>query len=301
MNKYSDIISTFTVKINATIEAIIDKTPNLTLAIIVFIAGFYLAKLVNNIIVKILNSREVKTSARNMIGNIAFIIVLMIFFLMALNILNLDNMLKTLLAGAGVAGLAIGLALQSTLSNTFSGVALSFIKDLKIGDQIETNGFRGVIEDINLRVIKLKMSDDNFVVIPNKMIIENPLKNYSYSEIVKVFVSCGVAYNSDLIQVKELVIKAIEDMMSQKNFKTEATFFYSEFGGSSIEFEVRFTAPSIKLTETLLHKSDAMIAIKKIFDENDINIPFPIRTLDIPQATLKELTSNNETQSKSND
>jgi small conductance mechanosensitive channel len=47
------------------------------------------------------------------------------------------------------------------------------------------------------------MSDDNFVVIPNKMIIENPLKNYSYSEIVKVFVSCGVAYNSDLIQVKE--------------------------------------------------------------------------------------------------
>jgi small conductance mechanosensitive channel len=131
MNKYSDIISTFTVKINATMEAIIDKTPNLILAIIVFIAGFYLAKLVNNIIVKILNSREVKTSARNMIGNIAFIIVLMIFFLMALNILNLDNMLKTLLAGAGVAGLAIGLALQSTLSNTFSGSCIILYKRFK--------------------------------------------------------------------------------------------------------------------------------------------------------------------------
>ena len=291
MKDYSDIISSFTVQINETIENFIERTPNLILAFLVLVLGYYVAKFFSRTIIRLLNRREIKPSARNMIGNIVFIMVVMIFFLMSLNILNLDTMLKTMLAGAGVAGLAIGLALQNTLSNTFSGVTLSFIKDLKIGDQIQTNGYTGEIEEINLRVIKLKTNDDNYVVIPNKMIIENPLKNYSRSFIAKVFVNCGVAYNSNLVFVRKLVIQAIEEMMNEKNFKTEINFFYKEFGDSSINFEIRFTAPSKKLTETLLIKSEAMIAIKKIFDENNINIPFPIRTLDIPQATINGLSS----------
>lgn len=285
-NEYIDIISAFTIKINAFINNFIEKTPNILLAILVFVIGYYVAKFINSSIVKILHRREIKPSARKMIGSLVFIFVVMIFFLMSLNILNLDSMLKTILAGAGVAGLAIGLALQSTLSNTFSGVALSFIKDLKIGDQIESNGYTGEIEDINLRVIKLKTNDDNYVVIPNKMIIENPLKNYSHSIIAKVFVKCGVAYDSNLIQVKELVISTLTEMMNQKNYKTDITFLYTEFADSSINFEVRFTAPSKKITETLIIKSDAMIAIKEVFDKNDINIPFPIRTLNVPETFL---------------
>lgn len=285
-NEYIDIISAFTIKINAFINNFIEKTPNILLAILVFVIGYYVAKFINSSIVKILHRREIKPSARKMIGSLVFIFVVMIFFLMSLNILNLDSMLKTILAGAGVAGLAIGLALQSTLSNTFSGVALSFIKDLKIGDQIESNGYTGEIEDINLRVIKLKTNDDNYVVIPNKMIIENPLKNYSRSIIAKVFVKCGVAYDSNLIQVKELVISTLTEMMNQKNYKTDITFLYTEFADSSINFEVRFTAPSKKITETLIIKSDAMIAIKEVFDKNDINIPFPIRTLNVPETFL---------------
>jgi small conductance mechanosensitive channel len=301
MKDFSDIISNFSTQMNESIQNFIEKTPNIILAFLVVIIGYYIAQIVGKSIVKLLHKREIKPSARNMIGNITFLFVLMVFFLMSLNILNLDTMLKTMLAGAGVAGLAIGLALQNTLSNTFSGVALSFIKDLKIGDQIQTNGFTGEIEDINLRVIKLKTNDDNYVVIPNKMIIENPLKNYSYSLIARVFVNCGVAYNSNLAQVRELVIKAIKEMMAKKNFKTDINFFYKEFAGSSIDFEIRFTAPSKKISETLEIKSEAIMAIKKTFDENNITIPFPIRTLDIPEGTIHQLTSSNTTQSESND
>lgn len=199
-----------------------------------------------------------------------------------MDILNLDNTLKTLLAGAGVAGLAIGLALQGTLSNTFSGVALSFIKDIRIGDQVETNGFVGVIEDINLRVVKLRGIDNNLVSIPNKLIIENPLKNYSTSSISRIIIQCGVAYDSNLEKVKSIVIDTIKNNLPTLDISSPISFAYNEFADSSINFEVGFYAPSKNLVEIASIKSDGIIAIKKAFDENGINIPFPIRTLDIP-------------------
>lgn len=209
-----------------------------------------------------------------MIGNISSIFITVIFFMTALNVLNLDNVLKTILAGAGVAGLAIGLALQGTLSNTFSGIYLSFTKDLKIGDQIETTGYTGVIQDINLRKIKLKTADGNYVSIPNKTIIDNPLKNYSESNTAIIVVPCGVGYESDLDRVKNLTVSTVENMMKEKGKDSKVSFVYTEFADSSINFEARFTIPSVSIMEMLVYKSDAIMAIKKTFDQESINIPY---------------------------
>ena len=197
----------------------------------------------------------------------------------SLNILDLENMFKTILAGAGVAGLAIGLALQGTLSNTFSGITLSFSKNIRIGHQIETMGYTGTIEDINLRTIKLKMADGNYVSIPNKLIVDNPMKNYSESDTANVLVTCGVGYESDLEQVKMLTETTIRKMMQEKELDTAISFYYTEFADSSINFSVYFTIPSKKLSESFLYKSEAIMAIKKCFDTHNINIPFPIRTI----------------------
>lgn len=284
---YLSIFEVFTKKISNWINDFIEKTPNLIIATVLFLLGFYLSGLIKKLIVKLLEKRSVKLSARMMIGNIVSIVVVSVFLMFALNVLSLDSMLKTVLAGAGVAGLAIGLALQGTLSNTFSGVALSFVKDLSIGDTVDSNGYTGVIQDINLRVVKLKTSDGNLVTIPNKAIIENPLKNYSRNPITVIKLTCGVEYGCNLREVQDLVISTVS-RLGESLTREDIIFFYTEFADSSINFEVRFPVPSKNLVETAVAKSQAIIAIKECFDANDINIPFPIRTLEFPTDVFQK-------------
>lgn len=283
---YINIFEVFTKKLTNWINELIEKTPNIIIATVLFILGFYLSGVVKKLVVKLLEKRKVKLSARMMIGNIISIITVSAFLMFALNVLSLDNMLKTVLAGAGVAGLAIGLALQGTLSNTFSGVALSFVKDLSIGDTIDSNGYTGVIQDINLRVVKLKTPDGNLVMIPNRAIIENPLKNYSRNPITIVAVNCGIEYGANLEDVQMIVVDAVASQDSNLR-KEDIIFFYKEFGDSSINFEVRFPMPSKNLVETAVAKSKAIVAIKKSLDQHNISIPFPIRTLDFPVDLLQ--------------
>jgi len=282
--EYLNIFQVFTRKLETWVNNFIEKTPNLLIAILIIVAGFYLARLINKIVSHLLIKRRIKPSARIMIGNITFIVMMFIFFMIALDVLDLDNVLKTILAGAGVAGLAIGLALQGTLSNTFSGITLSFTKDLRIGDQVETTGFTGIIEDIGLRKIKIKTPDGNYVSIPNKTIVDNPLKNYSETHLTVASLTCGVGYESDLEKVKDLTIQTLKDMMKEEAFNTSIVFFYTKFSESSIDFEVRFSIPSKTILESQQHKSDAIIAIKKAFDREKINIPFPIRTMDFSKG-----------------
>ena len=85
-------------------------------------------------------------------------------------------------------------------------------------------GYTGTIEDINLRTIKLKMADGNYVSIPNKLIVDNPMKNYSESDTANVLVTCGVGYESDLEQVKMLTETTIQQMMKQKELDTTISF-----------------------------------------------------------------------------
>lgn len=283
-SNYINLWEVFTHKTELWIDEFLEKTPNIVLALIVFFLGFLFARFIKNLIIKLLNSRKIKRSAIMMIGNLISIFTIIGFLLIALNILNLDNMLKTILAGAGVAGLAIGLALQGTLSNTFSGITLSFIKDIRIGDQIETNGYIGTIEDINLRVVKLKTPDGNTVIIPNKSIIENPIKNYSDVESSNIILKCGVGYESDLDLVKKTTLNALSEILNFDKKINNIVFFFTEFGDSSINFEVRFFAPSKNLVEIAVTKSNAIVAIKKAFDREKINIPFPIRTLNFPES-----------------
>lgn len=283
---YINIFEVFTKKLTNWINELIEKTPNIIIATVLFILGFYLSGVVKKLVVKLLEKRKVKLSARMMIGNIISIITVSAFLMFALNVLSLDNMLKTVLAGAGVAGLAIGLALQGTLSNTFSGVALSFVKDLSIGDTIDSNGYTGVIQDINLRVVKLKTPDGNLVMIPNRAIIENPLKNYSRNPITIVAVNCGIEYGANLEDVQMIVVDAVATHDDNLR-KEDIIFFYKEFGDSSINFEVRFPMPSKNLVETAVAKSKAIVAIKKSLDQHNISIPFPIRTLDFPVDLLQ--------------
>lgn len=261
------------------VDSVILGLPNFVLAVIVFIIFVLIGNLTAKILKKILSKTVVQHSVRVVTLRVYKFIVIIIGFFIALGILNLSAALTSLLGAAGVAGLAIGLALQGTLNNTFSGVILSFIPNIQIGDWIETNGFEGFVTDINLRSVTIKSVDQNLVSIPNSKIIENPFKNLSVDDRSVASLECGVGYESDLEFVEKITVRAVEDAIPQLPGE-KVNFYYREFGNSSINYVVRFWIKERNAKDLLEAQHKALLAIKNAYNENNINIPFPIRTLD---------------------
>ena len=270
-------------------ESFILKLPNFLVAVLVFVLFWYGAKYVSKFVRNILMRGVKQDSIKVMAGQTAFAITVLIGFFIALGIMDLDKVLTSVLAGAGVVGLAIGLALQGTLNNTFSGVILSFMPKLQLGDWVESNDYSGIVEDITLRNVTIRQADNNYVIIPNANIVDSPFKNWSQTQRSRVFLSCGVGYESDLEAVKKLTIETLTNEFEQQS-NEDIEFFYEGFGDSSINFVARFWAPVTKRKDMLVAQDRAIIAIRKAFEAHEINIPFPIRTLDFGKNKFRSET-----------
>lgn len=281
-----DSISNLWDKLDGWMDAIILKLPNFAVAILVMIVFYILARLIKRFARRILFKKLGDESIKQILSKLIYSIVLLIGFFVALGVLQLDKVLTSILAGAGVMGLAIGFALQGTLSNTISGFMLSFQPKVRIGDFIEAQGKSGYVEEIDLRAVSIRQTDNDFVIIPNKIFIDSPFTNYSWTERARVSVSCGVGYESDLQQVEDLVLKIITDNFEQQE-NEGVEFFFTEFGDSSINFITRFWIASTKPKPKLEAQHQAIKLIKKHFDDVGINIPFPIRTLDFGKNKLQ--------------
>lgn len=289
----NDLISNLWVKLDGWLDAIILKLPNFALAILVMVAFYFIAKGLKKLSYKVLFRKISQESIRQILSKMVYGVVILIGFFIALGVMQLDKLLTSVLAGAGVVGLAIGLALQGTLSNTFSGLMLSFLPKVRIGDYIETQDNDGFVDEINLRNVTLRRTDNEYVIIPNSVFIENPFTNYSLSHRSRIDVECGVGYESDLQKVEDLVVKIISENFEQKQ-NEGVEFFYKEFGDSSINFVTRFWIESKKPKPKLEAQHKAIKLIKKNFDEAGINIPFPIRTLDFGKNKLQILPNKEE-------
>lgn len=263
---------------------LIVSLPNIIIAFLVFLIVIFLSKYLSRLMLRLLKNSSLQTSMKHLISKLVSILVILFGMFLVLGILDLSKTLNTILAGAGVAGLAIGLALQGALSNTYSGIVLSYIDQVKFGDWIISNGYEGEVVDINLRTVTVRQRDNNLVYLPNKLVLENPIKNFSSTPNSRVIVECGIAYDSDLEFVQKLVKQTLSQTFALLNPEEEVVFLYKEFGDSSINFEVRFWVDSKSAFQLAKAKSEAIIAIKAAFDKNNITIPFPIRTLDFPET-----------------
>jgi len=265
-------------KLSVWFDTLILSLPNFLIALITFVISYWLAKNLQGYLNRLLRKIIKQPSIRGLITNIVSILVIILGVFLALAILNLDGTLKSLLAGAGVAGLAISLALQGTLSNTFSGIFLAVKDELNVGDYIESNGYSGEVVEIDLRNTKIKEADNNIVVVPNRMIMENPFKNFGLTQKIRTTITCGIDYSSNLEDVENIAKEAIFKTFPNSN-KDSIEFFYTNFGDSSIDFILRFWQKGQKNITAIEVKSLAIKALKKAFEENDISIPFPVRTL----------------------
>ncbi len=160
-----------------------------------------------------------------------------------------------------------------------SGIFLSIRKPVHIGDIVKIKDYMGKVMEINLRDTVIKTFQGQMVIIPNKDVLQNPIENFSLLGKRRMDLTVGVSYGDDLEKVKDVALKAVTgiDGLSTED---EITMFYQEFADSSINFIIRLWINTSEQIDFWRVKSEAVMRIKKAFDENDITLPYPIRTLD---------------------
>lgn len=253
--------------------------PNLVVAIVVLVLFYLLARLARRFSGNFLGKVSKRRALNDLFTTIFFFAVLGIGIIIALNLLNLTGAVSTLLAGVGILGLALGFAFQDITANFISGILIVIRRPFEVDDIIEFEDHMGTVTNIHLHMTTLRTFQGLEVLIPNKQLYQNVVINYTHTPDRRIDLAVGVSYGDDLRKVKEITIKAIESLGSIDKAKG-VTLFYDEFGDSSINFKVRFWGKSASQPDFLDARSDAIMAIKEAYDQNDIMIPFPIRTLD---------------------
>lgn len=266
-------------KLSSWLHAIIKLLPNILLAAIILVIGFYIAGKLKTLAAKLITRFSHNKTFNNLLNSIIYIFLLGIVIFTVLTILKLDKAVTSILAGAGIIGLALAFAFQDIAANFISGVFISFRRPLHIGDIVKISNYMGKVEEINLRDTVLRTFQGQMVIIPNKDVFQNPIENYSLLGKRRIDLVIGVSYGEDLRRVMQITLDAVKGIEGLST-EDETTMFYQEFGDSSINFLIRLWMSSPEQPIYLNVGSEAIMRIKKAYDENDIMIPFPIRTLD---------------------
>lgn len=266
-------------KLEEWLESTTAMLPNMIIAILVMITFYFVARIVRSLTDKLLDRFSEKKALNNLFTTFAYLGVLGIGLIISLNILHLEQTVSSLLAGAGIVGLALGFAFQDITANFISGIFIAFRKPIQVGDIIETGSYMGLVEEINLRVTVIRTFQGLHVIIPNKDVFQSAVTNYTKTDDRRIDLEVGISYADDLEQVKKIALEAVSNIPNLMPGR-EIELYYNAFGDSSINFTLMIWIHYPNETVYLKAKSDAIMAIKKAFDANDITIPFPIRTLD---------------------
>ncbi len=276
INKAYELIKA---KLSTWLQEFIRLLPNILIAAIILVIGFYLAKRIQGLSAKLIKRFSNNSTLNSLFDSIVYITCIGITLFTVLNILQLDKTVTSILAGAGIIGLALAFAFQDIAANFISGVFISFRRPLHIGDIVKIKDYMGKVEEINLRDTVIRTFQGQMVIIPNKDVFQNPIENYSLLGKRRIDLTIGVSYGENLQKVKEVTLEAVKGIEGLSH-EDETTMFYQEFGDSSINFLLRLWIRSPEQPIYLNVGSEAIMRIKKAYDENDIVIPFPIRTLD---------------------
>jgi small-conductance mechanosensitive channel len=251
----------------------------------VYFTAFVAARILNTLLTWYAKESAMRThtkiddhmlpALRKMIYLLAFIIATL-FFMSKLGV-----EVTTGVAALGVGGLAIGLALQDTLSNFFAGAYTTIEKPIKVGDfiQLET-GETGHVLEIGWRSTRIRKLDNNVLIIPNNKLSQNRIINYDMLESnMAVGLACGVAYDSDLEKVEKVAIEVAKSVMKEhagiNDFeKYKPSVRFNEFGDSNIKFNLWFNVT--KATDQYMVKHEMIKALKKRFEKEWIEISYPV-------------------------
>ncbi|MDH3550245.1 MAG: mechanosensitive ion channel [Gammaproteobacteria bacterium] len=260
------------------------KTQGVDLAInvAIAIAIFYVGKLVVSLIVrgmrKVMRRQEVDQTLETFVCNLVRIILMVVVIIAAIGQIGIQT--TSFIAIFGAAGLAVGLALQGSLSNFAAGVLIVLFRPYKVGDFVEAAGIAGVVEQVQILTTILKTGDNKQIIVPNGQIMDSIITNYSANDKRRVDMVVGVSYDDDLDKVRstiEELVAADERILAEP----ACTIAVSALADSSVNFVVR---PWVNTADYWGVMFDLTEAIKKRFDKEGISFPFPQQDVHLYKA-----------------
>ncbi|MEM9808871.1 MAG: mechanosensitive ion channel family protein [Cyanobacteria bacterium P01_D01_bin.56] len=251
--------------------------PGLLMAVIILIATSFLAGIVQRVVRRIASTAFKSLSLRSLVVQTSRVGTWSIGILLACVLAFPDLRLGDLVALLGLGSVAIGFAFQDIFKNFLAGVLLLLHEPFSIGDQIIVSDYEGTVEEIALRATQIRTYQGEQVVIPNSVVFTSPVQVLTACPQRRTDLAVGVDYNTPLPHATQVLMEAlrsIEEVRSTPSPEVDIV----EFGDSSINLVARYwTHPEQKCVRRI--RTQVMVAIKQAFDQADIGIPYPIRTL----------------------
>ncbi len=242
---------------------------NLIIAILIFYIGRFVVRLAVRGMTKVMDRQQVDQTLQKFVGNLVSMALMIVVIIAAIGALGIQT--TSFIAIFGAAGLAVGLALQGSLSNFAAGVLIVLFRPYKVGDYVEAAGIAGSVEEVQILTTVLKTPDNKKIIVPNSQIMDSIITNYSANDTRRVDLTIGVSYSDDLDKVhatlRELV-NADERILKDP----ECLIAVQALADSSVNFVVR---PWVASGDYWGVYFDLTEAVKKRFDDEGISFPFP--------------------------
>ena len=238
-------------------------------AILIFLFGRWIARGLTNLLKRVLTAREVEGTLVSFASHLTYAALVTVVVIASLNQLGVQT--TSFVAIIGAAGLAIGLALQGSLSNFAAGVLIIMFRPFKVGDLVDAGGVFGVVEELDIFTTQLRTPDNKTIIVPNGQVTGGSLINYSAKETRRVDLVFGCGYDDDVKRVKALLeeIVAADERILDDPAPTVAVL---ELADSSVNFAVR---PWVKAADYWGVYFDLQETVKTRFDAEGISIPYP--------------------------
>lgn len=274
-------------KLHSWMESAFKIAPNIMASFLVLVIFYIFVKIFSRLF-EAANKNE-ENPATTLIRKIFSVLIFSIGVFSALTIVNLDKTVTSILAGAGVLGIALGFAFQDVLSNYICGILIILNKSYIQGDIVKIENFVGTVDKIYLRITQLKTFDGLHILVPNKKMFTQEITNYTKTHLRRIDIKARVSFNEDLKKVEKITTECLKDVPNRVDELTE--FFYTEIGDSSIQFQVRFWIQYSRNQNYLMSMHESILKIKAAFDKNGIHIPYPIQNVNVKEAFDSEKSS----------
>jgi len=239
------------------------------IAIIIFYVGRIVARMLASTLRKVMRAQNVDPILESFVCNLVYWLVMTFVIIASINQVGIQT--TSLIAIMGAAGLAIGLALQGSLSNFAAGVLIVIFRPYRVGDYVEAAGISGAVLQVQILTTILKTGDNKQIIVPNSQIMNSIITNYSANDTRRVDMTIGVSYDDDLDKVRETIRELID--ADERILKDPACLIaVSALADSSVNFCIR---PWVKSADYWGVRYDLIEAIKKRFDQEGISFPFP--------------------------
>ena len=275
----------------------VDQNPVTTGKLLIglsFLIGGYIAirLLVSYFEHRILSRLDIEIPKRYTIKVLLFYFLISLLFLFTLYLIKIPLTVFTVVGGA--IALGIGFGAKNIMNNFISGIVIVIEHPIRVGDLIEIENLKGVVDHVGFRATNIKTLDNTHVIIPNSFLLEKNVLNWTLSDkVIRSQVQVGVAYGSPIRKVEEILLKIAEDheKILTYNKDQKPVVFFSDFGDSSLIFHLNYWMAVEKIFDIQKVSSELRFEISEKFNENSIAISFPQRDLHIKNPISVEIKS----------